>query len=144
MGTIPDYTATILLAGYYSLDANETPAALFAAARSSLSRGLSISPGTIARLSGPRNVRDSMYPDGLRTQLQVDVASRPAVGEQPRLPVTISFAKSEPPVQQVRHYELEVAGPVEPGQPITVSRVQPERKPGRGNLLNIVQDAWRR
>ena len=46
MGGIPDYTVTILLAGYYSLEAPEQPATLFASARVTLSRGLSISPNT--------------------------------------------------------------------------------------------------
>jgi hypothetical protein len=129
MGTIPDYHATILLASYYSLDSNETPAAVFAAARVALAKGLELSPRTLARLSGPRNVRDSMFP----------ADARPVSFNLPK-PFPASVAQESP-----REYVLTVAGPAGPGQPLAVTpAAAPERKPGRGNLLNIAQDAWRR
>ena len=132
MGTIPDYTATILLASYYAPERSEPPAAVFAAARQTLSRGLQLSQQTIARLSGPRNVRDAMFPDGVKpisfSMPQLALARKPDVQEQPR------------------QYVMNVSGPIEPGQPVPVTHAAPqaERKPGRANLLNIAQDAWRR
>jgi hypothetical protein len=132
MGTIPDYTATILLASYYAPERSEPPAAIFASARQTLSRGLQLSKQTVARLSGPRNVRDAMFPDGVK----------PVSFSMPQL----AFARKSDVPEQPRQYVMNVSGPVEPGQPVPVTHVapQPERKPGRGNLLNIAQDAWRK
>jgi hypothetical protein len=126
MGTIPDYNATILLASYYALDASDSPLAVFAAARQTLSRGLQLSQHTLARLSGPRNVRDIMFPESVKP---------------------VSFSMPKLVQEQPRQYTLNVSGPVEPGQPVPVTHaepVQPEQKPGRGNLLNIAQEAWRK
>jgi hypothetical protein len=127
MGTIPDYTATILLASYYSPEKSEPPAAVFAAARQALARGLQLSQQTLARLSGPRNVRDALFPDGVK----------PLPFSVPQLP----FARKSEVTEQPRQYVMSVSGSVEPGQPIPST---PERQSGRANLLNIAQDAWRR
>jgi hypothetical protein len=141
IGPLSDYTTTLLLAAYFSPDANENPTAVIAAARATLGRGIQLSPQTLARLSGPRNLRDAMFHDAR--------------------PVTISVAQINPsqasmPQEQPRQYTLNVTGPVEPGQPIQVSAAAPpaatslqqsmpqERKPNRSNMLSIIQDAWRK
>jgi hypothetical protein len=133
MGTIPDYHATILLASYYSLDSSEAPATVFAAARQALSRGLQLSPQTIARLSGPRNVRDSMLAGDARPlSFSLPHISLPK-------PFPAALAQSEPSRPVVM-----VADSPDQGRPVAATSAAPEKKPGRGNLLNMVQDAWRR
>jgi hypothetical protein len=44
----------------------------------------------------------------------------------------------------MRQYVVNSADALEPGQPIPVAAMQaPEKKPGRGNVLNILQDAFK-
>ncbi len=135
MGTIPNYTATILLASYYSPDSSETPDKILTAARLAIAKGLQLSPQTLARLSGPKNVRDSMMVG----------TARPISLGLPQINLPKLFPVASSPQEQPRQYVLTVAAPAEPGQPIVVSsEAADEKKPRRGNLLNIAQDAWRR
>jgi hypothetical protein len=129
LGSVPDYTVAILLAGYYSLDSMETVTAVFAAARLSLAKGLQLSPRTATRLAGPRNVRDTMFPG----------PGRMLAASTPPTPPPPSETPAEPRVFTVNNTE-----PIEPGQPIPVTAVPSgDKKPGRGNILNILQDAWK-
>jgi hypothetical protein len=133
------YTEAILLASYYSLEKSEPPATIYAAARLTLARGLDLSSQTIARLSAPRNVRDVVFPEVRPVSLSLPQFNLP------RLPFGQRAVTM--PVEEPRHYVLNATGPAEPGQPIMVNNTAPaqsERKPGRANLLNIVQDAWRK
>src|SRR5438270_4506364 len=56
MGGTFEYAGHILLASYYPLAAKETAAQVYADGRATLARGLRVTPQTIARLSGPKNV----------------------------------------------------------------------------------------
>ncbi len=145
MGIISDYTAAVLLASYYSPETTEPPAAVFAAARATLSRGLQLSQQTIARLSGPRNVREAMFPDSKPVTI-----SLPQLSSQHPAPVAVAATPMPAPAELPREYVLNVTAPVEAGQPLAVSSAatpqaeKPEKKSGRGNLLNLFQDAWRK
>jgi hypothetical protein len=71
MGDTFDYSGHILLASYYPLQPKETPAQVYAEARRTLARGLRVSPQTLTRLSGPRNVADSVFPADSRPVVSV-------------------------------------------------------------------------
>jgi len=130
MGNAPDYTVAILLAGYYSLDSTETTASVFVAARQTLARGLQLSPRAAARLAGPRNVRDAMFPGPGRTLSVTQTLPPP---------------HTETPPDFSRQFVATNTEAGEPGQPTTAAASQPaEKKPGRGNVLNIFQDALKR
>ena len=119
IGPIPDYTAAVLLAGYYAPDTAEPMSAVLPAARAAIARGLQLSPQTLARLSGPRNVRDALFhPNTHPVAISLPVPTAPVAGPQPDQPPQYVMA-------------TEPAGPV-------------GRRSGRGNLLNIMQDAFRR
>jgi hypothetical protein len=140
MGSVPDYTAAILLAAYYSPDKSESASAIFADARLALSRGLQVSPQTIARLSGPRSVRASLFPDHKAAAVTLSQVGMPTTGTQSSVP-------SAMPSDQSRHYTLNATAPTDAGQPIYISSgdtQQPEPRTGRGNLLHMLQEAWRR
>jgi hypothetical protein len=145
LGTTPDYNDAVLLTAYYSPEKSEPPATVFSAARLTLARGLDLSPQTVARLSGPRTVRDVVFPEVRPVSLSLPQFTLPKLPFGQRTPAAI------PVREEPRHYVMNVTGPVEPGRPIVVShstpvqeQPQPERKPGRGNLLHIAQDAWRK
>jgi hypothetical protein len=129
LGEITDYTATILLTSYFSPDSPDTNANLYISARQTLSKGLQLSPRTTVRLAGPRNVRDSLFPGPGRT----------FTATQPSTPV---HNETPPPPQQ---FIAVSSQPVEQGQPMPATASQSaEKKPGRGNMLNIFQDAFKR
>ncbi len=140
LGSIPDYTATVLLAAYFSPDTTESRASILGAARSTLSRGLDLSPQTLARLSGPRNVRDTLFTDGI----QPPTVSLPTITlsaiKLPQVPPTAR--RPEPPRQAAMTATTATATPAARSAPTATP--QADRKPGRGNLLNIVQDWWRK
>lgn len=186
MGATLDYSAYILVASYYPIEAKETPAQLLANARRTLAQGLKISPQTMARMSGPKNVADAVFPPGSRPHLSFSSFALPSL---PSLPSFASIRRSAPhptphgvgtPMQQ------SPAGLSPPQSTATASLAPPQivierqgtvptamqqanaiqqpvvsppqqvmataygntnanaSRTGRGNLLNIFQDAWRR
>jgi hypothetical protein len=128
-GTDQEYTVAILLAGYYSPDSKETTSHVFVSARQSLSKGLQLSPKAAARLSGPRNVRDSLFPGPGRTLSVAQPANPPR-------------KVTQPDTQQLTTISTET---IESEQATAAATSQTaEKKPGRGNMLNILQDAFKR
>ncbi len=61
-GSETDLTREILLAGYFAPAAGETVASVYADARRALAKKLVLSPATLARLSGPKNLYDALVP----------------------------------------------------------------------------------
>lgn len=127
MGAEADYNVAILLAGYFSPDAKETQASLFSAARVILAKGLQLSPRATARLAGPRNVRDSLFP-GPGRRLMPSPAIESGIRETPKEPRQLLQTSTES------------------GETASSSNAQQssDKKPGRGNLLNIFQDAYKK
>ncbi|MCE9532709.1 MAG: hypothetical protein K8T89_16555 [Planctomycetes bacterium] len=72
---------TILKAGYYSLVDQMPTNAIYADARVALSKGLNLSPETLARLQKPRTVKDVVAPPAVETRLT------PSTAEPPILPI---------------------------------------------------------
>jgi hypothetical protein len=134
MGSTPDYTAAILLAGYFSIDSTETMASLIAAARQTLARGLQVSPATLSRLSRPRNVRDAMLPASAKYVTIVPPATTRRINP-PEVP-----AEMPAPGAPVSAEEM---GSAERSESMAIAPRQ-EKRPGRSNVLNILQDAFRR
>jgi hypothetical protein len=128
-GSQPEYTVAILLAGYYSPDSTETTASVYASARQTLARGLQLSPRAATRLAGPRNVRDSVFPGSGRF-----LSATQAVP-----------AQQMEPTPEPRQFVAAGSEPIDPVQVLPIPAAQPaEKKPSRGNLLNILQDAIKR
>lgn len=128
-GSTPDYTVSILLAGYYSLNSTETNASVFAAARQTLARGLQLSPRASARLAGPRNVRDAMFPGPGRMLSATQTLPPPRTETIP-----------EPHQLIVANAESSDSGQSNS----TTASQAPDKKPNRANMLNIFQDALKR
>jgi|GEM_PF-1828732 len=177
MGATLEYSAYILVASYYPVEAKETPAQLVAEARRTLSHGLKISPQTAARMSGPKNVAGALFPSGVRSSLSFSSFALPSL---PSLPSFASIRRSAPHPQATPQTQQSpawlpppqssAAASLPPPQitierqgtaPISVQQaeaIRPVASPpqqvmavsantgrnGRGNLLNIFQDAWRR
>ncbi len=157
MGATVDYSAHILLAAYYPMEPRETAAQVYADARQALARGLKLSPQTMSRLSGPKNLRDGVFPpDTQRAPTSVasisslawpsmpsfasirKSASAPReVPAEPPLLAPMPAAPTEPPVAPTRQDTF--AAPVTMPPALTT----PVRS-GRGNLSSIFQDAWKR
>lgn len=146
MGGIPDYTATVLLAAYYSPEGSEPAATVYVAARATLARGMQLSPQTVARLSGPRNVRDALMADPRPTSFslpQVTTPPQPAAMKPATQPFTQEPPRALPatvPVTATVAPEVPAAAPAAPVVPQAV----PEKKPSRGNILHMVKDAFRK
>lgn len=171
MGATVDYSAHILLASYYPVDAKESPAQLYASARQALGRGLKVSPRTVERLSGPRNVADAVFPADERPILRLpsmptlpsfaSIRSHlPRAAEPgrpaPVVPSTMDLAMArvqpeapQPPVQVERRDPAPVVSPPQaryaaPVMQQPAAAPQPPARPGRANLLHIFQDGWKR
>ncbi|MCI0704621.1 MAG: hypothetical protein L0241_26490 [Planctomycetia bacterium] len=163
IGQTLDYSAHIILANYYPMSPTETPAQIIADARLTLSRGLHLSPHTIARLSGPKNVRDALFPGDSRpglslasfnmpafASMRMPSFSRPTTNQEPpsavqpnqRPPVMPTAMNSPPtrltPVPAPMQRVNTAAGPT------VVPVPAPTPRTGRGNLLHIFQDAFKR
>ena len=156
MGATVDVSAHILLASYYPLLATETPAQVYAEARQTLGRGLKVSPQTISRLSGPKNLRDGVFPGDSRPAVSLASITSLAL---PSLPSFASIRKSVTPQRETPAEPTPVvAAPVLPAEPVAMPARQdtfaaPTPMPpapagatrtGRGNLAHIFQDAWKR
>jgi hypothetical protein len=74
-GPVVEVHSQILVASYFAPDGGEPAEKIFAEARLALSRGLKLSPGTLTRLNGPRNVHDAVMPS-LPTVAFMDVTAR--------------------------------------------------------------------
>jgi hypothetical protein len=159
MGTTLDYFGHILLASYYPQEAKETPAQVYAEARQTLARGLKVSSQTVARMSGPKNVADAVFP--LESRPNISLASLTSF----TMPSFASIRKSAPHTQQASESPswLQPASSVSvPSAPVPAPQVTPpnsttsaasppmpatpkeQPRTGRANLLHIFQDAWRR
>jgi hypothetical protein len=159
IGQTLDYSAHILLANYYSLQASETPAQIIAEARQTLSRGLHLSPQTVARLSGPKNVRDALFPDS-RPILSLASFNMPSFASvrmpsfarpTPRppepqpdqrpavMPTTLNSLANPTPMPAPAQRVNTAAGPT-----LVPQVPAPTPRTGRGNLLHIFQDAYKR
>jgi hypothetical protein len=125
LGTIPDYSATILLTSYFSPESTETNSNLYVAARQTLSKGLQLSPRTTVRLAGPRNVRDTLFP-GMGRTLSPTQSMTEQHHEQPQAAQQLIPVSSEP---------------LDQGQTMPNTATATEKRSGRGNVLNILQDA---
>lgn len=170
MGDTFDYSGHILLASYYPLQPTETPAQVYANARQTLARGMRVSPQTLARLSGPKNVADSVFPPESRPVVSLASITSLAL---PSLPSFASIRTSAtrqpepaawlPPSQAVQPAATVLPGPQvlierQDTAPVAVSANQPTAtlppaampappqgtRTGRKNLANIFQDAWKR
>jgi hypothetical protein len=168
MGGTFEYAGHILLASYYPLAAKETAAQVYADGRAALARGLRVTPQTIARLSGPKNVVDTVFPPESRPALSLAAiaslslpslpsfaslrssAARPAEG-----PAWLAPAQPVPPPVVAPAEVREVPPPA--AQPAAVARKDTSAAPtpipaapagaartGRGNLMHIFQDARKR
>ena len=128
IGSVPDYNMSILLAAYYSPDSTDSSAGVYVAARQTLAKGLQLSPRAAARLAGPRNVRDSLFPPAGRTLAVASAPSQPLT--PPRIEVQTAVTINE---------NVDIGQPIiAPALPAT------EKRTGRGNILNIIQDAMKR
>jgi len=74
-GTVVEVHSQILLANYFAPTGGEPAEKIYADARLALARGLKLSPETIARLNGPRNVRDAVMPS-FPTIAPADIVAR--------------------------------------------------------------------
>jgi hypothetical protein len=169
MGSTVDYSSHILLASYYPLQATETPAQIYSEARHALSRGLKISPQTIARLSGPKNLADAVFPAESRPIVSLASLSSLTLPSLPAIPSFAAIRRSAPrttdtpswlpppqpqPLASTPQIAVERADPVATAQPVpprndtfaapTQIPPQSNTRSGRGNLLHIFQDAWKR
>ena len=201
IGETVSYSAHILLAAYFPTQAAETRDEVFAEARRVLSRGLKLSPRTVARLSGPKNVADAVFPPDSRPDLSLaSLKSFAGSVQVPSLPAIPSFAAirrhaptfptallrdaplprrpaAEPQPEPVRHAVAALPPPAlvverdavvapppvappkpaparqpaaqpaaQPAPPVAQQAAPPEKpaRTGRANILNIVQDGWRR
>lgn len=155
MGATVDVSAHILLASYYPLQATETPAQVYAEARQALARGLRVSPQTLARLSGPKNLADAVFPAGSRPVVSLASITSLALPSLPsfasirtsaaRPPEPAAWLPPPPPQEIVERREV---APVPP-QPTAAPAPMPPTtasatRTGRGNLAHIFQDAWKR
>jgi hypothetical protein len=129
MGGTEDYNQAILLAAYFSPDSTETTASLYLAARQTLAKGMQLSPKATVRLAGPRNVRDSLFPGPGK----VLGTSAPTSGSSTQVQTPTEASSPDPKVMP--------AVVTETREPSMAANTTPKRDPGRGNLLNIFQDA---
>jgi hypothetical protein len=135
LGPTADAHTHILLASYFPPTGGEAPEAIFAEARATLARGLKLSPETVSRLSGPRNVADAVLPAVAMPRLtpaaviaRLDaVVAYTARGplEKPATFIT-TLPKREPQPEpaaepQPRQFVMTASAPIEPGKVIPVS-----------------------
>jgi hypothetical protein len=131
------------LVAHYALSAPEPAAKVYADARQALARGLTLSPQTIARLSGPRNVRDAVMPN---------LAAVPSAPLADRLPavkvsdITNRLAVRTRETAEPREVVMVAAAPPEPGKPIPVQTVTPPPapRPNRGTMMGLFQEAMKK
>jgi hypothetical protein len=127
-GPTCDAHTPILLASYFPPGGGEPPEKIYAEARQALARGLKLSPETIARLSGPRNVADAVLP-GVPRITPADVIARldavvanAARGPRERTSFVSTLPKREPePPAASREFVMTAAAPTEMGRPVPVS-----------------------
>ncbi len=111
IGTSVDYSAHVLLASYYPLQPTETAARVYADARQTLARGLKVSPQTVARLSGPKNLRDGVFPPDRPPVSLASIVS---------LPSFASVRKSAPAPREASVEPALFAPTLPPAEPVTV------------------------
>ena len=182
MGDTVNYSSHILLASYYPLTPTETPAQVYAEARQTLAHGMRISQQTIARLSGPKNVADSVFPPDSRPPVSLAAITSLAMPSMPSFasirhsatrhpepagawlppPQTVQPASATMPAPQVM-IEHQDTAPTPASANLVITQPQPAQPavttlpqaampapqsssapPGRKNLVNIFQDAWKR
>jgi len=174
----------ILLAGYFSPILAESNEKIFANARHAIAKGLKVSPATIARLSGPKNVYDSILPNGINghsttTSVVQASASEPMAQGPVALAGPPPLTTTEPPTKSavtLAPSRAAAPAPTMPTVPMptvpsmyresrsngvvpawlaqrvtaeslptdTPRMSTPPRSTGRGNLMNIFQDASKR
>lgn len=160
MGESVGYSAHILLASYYPIDAKETPSQIYADARQALARGLKISPQAIARMSGPKNVADAVFPPESRPSFSLSSFTMPSFASiRKSAPSATSFtaptwlpstnATPAPPIAApvAAQVPAQVSSPRAntSAAPVTMPPMPKEStRAGRANLLHIFQDAWKR
>ncbi len=152
-------TREILLAGYFDPSLRETPAQIFAEARKVVGQGLRLSPNTLVRLSGPRNVFDSIAPGGSQwrtagtvvmsdsgtaSSAAVTQTTEPATSPAAVLPLPPPTQSLMPITADRPSQTLQPAS----GGPAWLNSASPPDAPSpsrsrRGNLLNIFQDAMK-
>ena len=151
-GSDLDLTREILLAGYFAPAVPETPAKVYAFARQVLGKGLKLSPNTLARLSGPRNVYDSVTPNGPQLRLPPGTVVMDG-GQATTVPAPMTepglMPAVEPPVARHREAAAPRGGPAWLSQAPSSQVVEEQAPPapprsGRGNLMSIFQDAAKR
>jgi hypothetical protein len=131
------------LVAHYALAAPEPAAKVYADARQALARGLTLSPQTVARLAGPRNVKDAVMPN---------LAGVPSAPLADRLPavklgdITNRLAIRTREATEPREVVVVASTPQEPGKPVPVQTVTPPPapRPGRGTMLGLFQEAMKR
>jgi hypothetical protein len=126
---------------------------LYADAQRVLGGGLKLSPQTLMRLSGPRNVRDTVMPNGFGLPRPAEVLAKldPRGAIATRSQPVVEMAAAPEPQRPPRDFVVTVtSGTVVPGRPVNVSMTPPAAAPGptsrtsRGNLLDIFRDAVKR
>jgi hypothetical protein len=130
------------------LSAPEPASKVYAEARQALARGLTLSPQTLAKLSGPRTVKDAVLPgmeavpsvpvvDRMATVKVSDITSRLAIRTR-----ASAAAEAAPP----REVVMVAASPPEPGKPVPVQTVSPPPapRPNRGTMFGLVQEAMKK
>jgi len=180
IGQSVDYSAHILMASYYPMQPTETATQIYNEARQTLARGLHLSPHTIDRLSGPKNVRDALISPTTQAKLSLLSFNMPSLPSfaalrmpgfgrtATRQPET--QPQSQPPTFQptpgatVTPASYNSVQPVQSGQPVqpkpislsapaqrvntvaapTMAPPVPSTRSGRGNLRQILQDAFKR
>jgi hypothetical protein len=149
-GPLADHTTAVLMIGYFAPGGGELPAKIYADARAALAKGLHLSPATIDRMSGPKNVRDAVFPGfeparplnlvgnlDLRGMLGIPTRVRPA---PPAVTPPAPTAAPEP----VAPAAAKAPAPEPIAAAPTAMPDLPSPRTGRGNLLNLFQDARRK
>lgn len=139
VGSFTNLDREILLAAYFAPTAADTHVRIFRDAHTALGKGLKVSPTTLTRLSGPRNLYDSVMPSGSQRRVEGEVVRMEPVTPLEAAPL------AEPMPAQFR--EARPIGPAwlgtGPGE-LPSETEAPARGRGRGNLLHIFKDAIRR
>lgn len=113
---------------------------MYADARQTLARGLKVSPQTLSRLSGPKNLRDGVFPADARPVVSLASLSLPSL---PSLPSFASIRKSVAPPREAPPEPTLFAATLPPAEPVAAPTTSGTRT-GRGNLVNIFQDSRQR
>ena len=125
-GTPADPATAVVVASYFTPGRADDPATVYADARGVLAKGLNLSPHTITRLNGPRNVRDAVAP-GYEPSRPADLMGK--LDPRGLLP-DVTWVKTLPPAAGAT---TALPGPR-----------MPYREAGRGNLRDLFNTARRR